>query len=67
MSVIPAKAGIQGLNQVVSYRKSGTPRTLDSGFRRSDGVVISYAIALLPFTSSLAKPTPTLYNEIQAR
>ena len=46
MPVIPAKAGIQGPNQVVSSRKSGTSHTLDSGFRRSDEVVISYAIAL---------------------
>ena len=48
MPVIPAFAGIQCLNSVISFRKSSIPHTLDSGFRRSDVVVISYAIALEP-------------------
>ena len=46
MPVIPAKAGIQCWNSVISFRKSSLSHTLDSGFRRSDGVVISYAIPL---------------------
>ena len=45
-AVIPAKAGIQRPNMVTPFRKWGMPRVLDSGFRRSDGVGISYAIAL---------------------
>ena len=44
--VIPAKAGIQNPNPVVSLRDSSAWRIMDSGFRRRDGVGISYAIAL---------------------
>ena len=45
-TVIPAKAGIQWPKSSVSLRKCSLWRCLDSGFRRRDGVGISYAIAL---------------------
>ena len=45
-AVIPAKAGIQRPNMATPFRKSDMSRVLDSGFRRSDRVGISYAIAL---------------------
>ena len=45
-SVIPANAGIQWPNQAVCVRKYGIQHILDSGFRRSDGIANSYAIAL---------------------
>ena len=44
--VILAFAAIRRPNSIVWIRKSNTPNTLDSGFRRSGGVVISYAIVL---------------------
>ena len=46
-TVIPAKAGIQWLKSSMLLRKCSLRRCLDSGFRRSDGVGISYAIALV--------------------
>ena len=49
--VIPAFAGIQCLNLIVSFRKSSILNSMDSprwkmGSRRGDGVAISYAITL---------------------
>ena len=51
--VIPAKAGIQNPNPIASLWDSSAWRIMDSGFRRSDGGVISYTIALLQNLFSL--------------
>ena len=61
--VIPASAGIQGPNQAVSFRKSGTPYILDSGFRRSDEAEISYAIALAISRALLVFQTLTIRHD----
>ena len=45
-TVIPAKAGIQCPKAVASLGTLSLSQALDSGFRRSDAVVSSYAIAM---------------------
>ena len=57
-TVIPAKAGIQWPKSSVSLRKCSLCRCLDSGESRSDGVGISYAIALEASPEAAPAATP---------